>query len=304
MSITKTDFIWMDDKFVPWDDAKTHVLDHSLHYGSAVFEGIRGYKIGERVAIFRLDEHINRLFKSAAALEIEIPYSKEQLKNAVIELVEKNKMDADFYVRPLIWLGSGNLKVLPHNNPTRAMIAVFERDKYFGSDTGIRVKISPIVKPHPNSFPVGVKIVGGYVNSMLAKLDAKKDGFDDAIVLDHRGFVAEGTAGNIFLVKNEKLLTPSLKASIIPGITRDSVIEVARELQIPVEEVDVEVDELYDADEIFLTGTALEIISAIEINGRKIANDEHGNITERIREEYTDIVRGKKEKYNKWLTFI
>ncbi len=304
MAINKTEFIWMDGKFLPWDDAKTHVLDHSLHYGSAVFEGIRGYKIDDRVAIFRIDDHIDRLFKSANALKIKISYNKEQLKEIIIELVKKNRMKNDFYIRPLIWLGSGDLKALPSDNPTRVMIAVFERDKYFGADKELKVKISPYMKPRPESFPSGVKVAGAYVNSMLAQMDAKGDGYDDAIILDHRGLVVEGTAGNIFLVKNNTLLTPSLETGIIPGITRDSIIEMANDLQLNVEETDIKVEQLFSADEVFLTGTALEITSINEIDEKQISNTKTGRISEEIRREYTDIVRGRKNKYSKWLTFI
>lgn len=302
--INKTNFIWIDGNFIPWDEAKTHVLDHSLHYGSAVFEGIKGYKTEDGVAIFRIDNHINRLFDSAAALDIKIPYDKQQLKSAIVELVRKNRLKNDFYIRPLIWLGSGDLKILPTNNPVRSMITVFERSTYYGVEGGVKVKTSPFMKPHPKSLPAGVKIVGAYVLSMLAQIDAKKSNVDDALMIDHNGYVVEGTAGNIFFVKDRKLFTPPLESGIIPGITRDSIMEFCKDLDLEVEEKKVKLKQLSNFDEVFLTGTASEITSILEIDGKKVTNEKSGKVAELIRKEYAEIVRGKKEKYRHWLTFV
>jgi branched-chain amino acid aminotransferase len=303
LSIEKSDYIWLNGMFVPWDEAKTHVLDHGLHYGTGIFEGIRAYETQDgNSAVFRLDEHIERLFKSARILRMVIPYDQKKIKNVIVETVRKNKLK-ECYIRPLVWYGYRELGLRARELPVNAMVAVWGWSKYLEKE-GVNTKISTWMRNHPNSFPSEAKIVGGYINSVLATEEARIAGYDEAILLDNRGFISEGPGENIFIVENEKILTPPPNASILRGITRHTVIVIARELRYTVNEVDINRSRLYNADEAFFTGTAAEITPIYDVDGRKIGSGKTGPITKKIQEKYYAIVRGKNQQYKRWLTYL
>ena len=229
VSMEKSEYIWFNGKFVPWDEAKTHVLDHGLHYGTGVFEGIRAYKTHDgNTAVFRLEEHVERLVKSAKALRMSFPYSREEIKGIIVETIRKNRLE-ECYIRPLAWYGYRELGLRARDLPVNLMVAVWRWEKYLGKE-GVRAKISTWVRNSPNSFPNEAKICGGYVNAVFASEEARNAGYDEAIMLDLRGFIAEGPGENLFIVEKERLLTPPLHVSILPGITRDAVITLAQDL--------------------------------------------------------------------------
>lgn len=303
--IEKTEKIWMDGKFVNWDDAKVHILTHSLHYGLGIFEGIRCYKTNEGPSIFRLDEHINRLFNSAQIFMIKIPFSKIEIKQAVIETIKINKLQ-ECYIRPIVYIGYGAMGLYPKDNPINVAIAVWPWGTYLGEKglkEGIRVKISSFIRNHVNSQMSRGKVCGYYVNSQLAKKEAISCGYDEALLLDTEGYVSEGSGENIFIYRNGILKTTPL-TSILEGITRDSVIQIANDLKIPVVEERFTRDEVYIADEAFLTGTAAEITPIKEVDGRIIGNGTPGAITRKIQKQFFDIVKGKNKKYKFWLTKV
>lgn len=303
--IEKTEKIWMDGKFVNWDDAKVHILTHSLHYGLGIFEGIRCYKTNEGPSIFRLDEHINRLFNSAQIFMIKIPFSKIEIKQAVIETIKINKLQ-ECYIRPIVYIGYGAMGLYPKDNPINVAIAVWPWGTYLGEKglkEGIRVKISSFIRNHVNSQMSRGKVCGYYVNSQLAKKEAISCGYDEALLLDTEGYVSEGSGENIFIYRNGILKTTPL-TSILEGITRDSVIQIANDLKIPVVEERFTRDEVYIADEAFLTGTAAEITPIKEVDGRIIGNGTPGAITRKIQKQFFDIVKGKYKKYKFWLTKV
>lgn len=303
--IEKTEKIWMDGKFVNWDDAKVHILTHSLHYGLGIFEGIRCYKTNEGPSIFRLDEHINRLFNSAQIFMIKIPFSKIEIKQAVIETIKINKLQ-ECYIRPIVYIGYGAMGLYPKDNPINVAIAVWPWGTYLGEKglkEGIRVKISSFIRNHVNSQMSRGKVCGYYVNSQLAKKEAISCGYDEALLLDTEGYVSEGSGENIFIYRNGILKTTPL-TSILEGITRDSVIQIANDLKIPVVEERFTRDEVYIADEVFLTGTAAEITPIKEVDGRIIGNGTPGAITRKIQKQFFDIVKGKNKKYKFWLTKV
>lgn len=298
--------IWFDGKVVPWEQAEVHVLTHTLHYGLGVFEGIRAYKCQDnQPAVFRLTDHINRLFSSAHIAQIVIPFSKKQIRDAIFELLVKNKL-AEGYIRPIVFIGSGIMGVHPGNNPVRVAIAAYPWGAYFGGDgvtRGIKAKISSYTRMNVNSFMTKAKICGNYANSVLAKLEVTALGFDEAIMLDNEGYVAEGSGENLFVVRNGRLKTPPL-TSILEGITRDCIIEIASQEGFEIETERFTRDELYIADEAFLTGTAAEITPLREVDGRKIGSGRPGRITKRLQSRFFDIVRGKDERFFKWLEFV
>ncbi|HEX9666315.1 MAG TPA: branched-chain amino acid transaminase [Thermodesulfobacteriota bacterium] len=298
--------IWFDGKLVPWDQADIHVLTHTLHYGLGVFEGIRAYKCQDnRPAIFRLTEHIDRLFSSAHIAQIAIPFSKKEIRDAIFELLIKNKLQ-EGYIRPIVFIGSGIMGVHPGKNPVRVAIAAYPWGAYFGGDgvtKGIKAKISSYTRMNVNSFMTKAKISGNYANSVLAKLEVTSLGFDEAIMLDNEGYVAEGSGENIFIVRNGRLKTPPL-TSILEGITRNCVIEIAYDEGFEIETERFTRDELYIADEAFLTGTAAEITPLREVDGRKIGNGKPGRITRKLQSRFFDIIRGKDKKFFKWLEFL
>ncbi len=303
--INKTEKIWMDGRLIPWDEAKVHVLTHSLHYGLAVFEGIRAYDTEEGSAIFRLDEHIERLYKSASIFMIDIPYSMEEVKRAVIETVKVNGV-RECYIRPIAYIGYGAMGLYPKGNPINVAIAVWPWGSYLGDEglkNGIRVKTSSFVRGHVNSFMARAKVSGYYVNSQLAKKEAIMNGYDEALLLDADGYVSEGSGENIFIVRKNILKTTPL-TSILEGITRDSIIRLARDEGIDVLESRFTRDELYIADEAFFTGTAAEVTPIREVDGRRIGNGRPGDITKRLQSIFFDIVKGKNKKYRHWLTFV
>jgi len=297
----------MDGKFVPWHDANVHVLTHTLHYGLGVFEGIRCYQTkSKKSAVFRLQEHVNRLFNSAIVLGIEIPFSKKEIHTAILQVVKKNKL-AECYIRPIVFLGHNQMGLNPNGVDVRAAIAAWPWGAYLGDDginNGIRVRISSFTRHHVNITMTRAKACGYYVNSILAKAEAVRDGYDESILLDPQGYVSEGSGENIFLLSKGRLKTPALSCSNLEGITRDSVFDIAKHLKIEIEEGFITRDELYIADEVFLTGTAAEITPVREIDNRTIGNGKRGKITTSIQKMFFEIVRGKHIKFKKWLTEV
>lgn len=300
-----SDKIWMDGRFVNWADATVHVLTHSLHYGLAAFEGIRCYKGTQGSAIFRLDEHVDRLFESAHIGLMAVPYDRKQIKDAIVETVRINKLDA-CYIRPLIYVGYGAMGIYPGENPIRVSIAAWKWGAYLGEEAltkGIRAKISSFTRHHVNVSMTRAKVTGHYVNSILAKCEVKKDGYDEAILLDPEGYVAEGTGENVFLVRRGQIKTTPL-TSILEGITRNSVLQLARETNIPAVEERFTRDALYVADEVFVTGTAAELTPVTEIDGRRIGSGVPGPITKALQKHFFEIVCGEDQAHLSWLTRV
>jgi len=301
----KADKIWMDGKLVPWDQAQVHVLTHSLHYGLGVFEGIRCYKGEKGSAIFRLKEHIARLFASAHIMRMKLPYAPEQLETAVVETVRANRLEA-CYIRPIAFIGAGEMGLYVKENPIQVAIAAWSWGTYLGDEglrNGIRVKVSSYARHHVNISLTRAKVTGYYVNSQLAKQEAKEAGYEEAILLDTEGYVAEGPGENVFIVRKGVLKTTPL-TSVLDGITRDSVLQLAREAAIPVEETRFTRDDLYLADEAFFTGTAAELTPIREVDGRTIGAGKPGPITQRLQERFFSIVRGADPAHRAWLTSI
>jgi len=295
----------MDGKLVPWDQAQVHVLTHSLHYGLGIFEGIRCYKGANGSAIFRLKEHIDRLFASAHVVRMKLPYAPEQLEAAVVETVRANRLDA-CYIRPIAFIGAGEMGLYVQQNPVQVVIAAWPWGTYLGDEglrNGIRVKISSFARHHVNISLTRAKVTGYYVNSQLAKQEAKESGYDEALLLDTEGYVAEGPGENIFIVRKGVLKTTPL-TSVLEGITRDSVLQLAREAKIPVAEERFTRDDLYMADEAFFTGTAAELTPIREVDGRTIGGGKPGPITQQLQERFFSIVRGADPAHRSWLTPI
>jgi branched-chain amino acid aminotransferase len=303
--IKKSDKIWMDGKLVDWDKAQVHVLTHTLHYGLGMFEGIRCYKTDKGSAIFRLDEHVDRLFASAHIFNIEIPYSKKEIRDAIVKTVTVNKLQ-ECYIRPLVYIGYGAMGLYPKGNPISVAIAAWPWGAYLGDegiDKGIRIQVSSFTRHHVNSSMPRAKVCGSYVNSQIAKKEAIAGGFDEALLLDPEGYVSEGSGENIFIVRNGQIKTTPL-TTILEGITRDSIIKIARDNRIPVVEERFTRDEIYIADEAFFTGTAAEVTPIREIDNRKIGTGSRGRITKKLQAIFFDIVKGKNRKYDSWLTRI
>lgn len=303
--IPKTEKIWMDGKFVKWDKATVHILTHTLHYGLGIFEGIRCYETSEGSAIFRLDEHISRLFASAHIFLIDIPYSKKEIKDAIIKTVRVNKIK-ECYIRPLAYIGYGAMGLYPKENPVKVSIAVWSWGTYLGDkglENGIKVKTSSFIRNHVNANMARGKVCGYYVNSQLAKKEAISCGYDEALLLDTEGYVSEGSGENIFIVRNGILKTTPL-TSILDGITRNSIIKIANDEGIKVVEERFTRDEVYIADEAFFTGTAAEVTPIKEVDGRTIGKGIPGEITKTLQSIFFDIVKGKNKKYGSWLTRI
>ncbi|MCX7769522.1 MAG: branched-chain amino acid transaminase [Proteobacteria bacterium] len=297
------DFIWMDGKFVKWQDATVHVLTHTLHYGLGVFEGIRCYEgVDGNSYIFRLKEHIDRLYDSAHICEIKIPFKKEEIIKATKECLRKNKLK-EGYIRPLVFIGDGPMGLYVENYPVRVAIACWAWGAYLGEEglkNGIRAKVSSFTRHHPNVMMTKAKVSGNYVNSILAKKEAKHAGYDEAIMLDPEGYVSEASGENVFIIKNNRIKTTPL-TTILPGITRDSIITIAKELGYEVNEERFTRDELYLADEVFFTGTAAEVTPVREVDDRKIGLGKPGPITLKIQKMFFDIVKGKSKKHKEWL---
>jgi branched-chain amino acid aminotransferase len=297
--------IWMDGSFVDWADAKVHVLTHSLHYGLAAFEGLRCYKGKSGSAIFKLHEHVDRLFESAHIGMMTIPYEKKQVAEAIVETVRINKLEA-CYIRPLVYIGYGAMGVYPGDNPIKLAIAAWKWGSYLGDEAlanGMRACVSSFTRHHVNVSMTRGKISGYYVNSILAKREAKANGYDEAILLDPDGYVSEGTGENIFIVRKGRLKTTSL-TSILEGITRNAVIELASEQGIVVLEERFTRDEMYIADEVFVTGTAAELTPVREIDSRRIGTGKPGPLTSALQKRFFAIVRGEDLSHESWLTRV
>lgn len=295
----------MDGSFVDWADANVHVLTHSLHYGLAAFEGLRCYKGKSGSAIFKLQEHVDRLFESAHIGMMTIPYEKKQVAEAIVETVRINKLDA-CYIRPLVYIGYGAMGVYPGDNPIKLAIAAWKWGSYLGDDAlanGMRACVSSFTRHHVNVSMTRGKISGYYVNSILAKREAKANGYDEAILLDPEGYVSEGTGENIFIVRRGALKTTPL-TSILEGITRNAVIELARAQGIVVLEERFTRDEMYIADEVFVTGTAAELTPVREIDKRRIGTGKPGPVTAALQKQFFAIVRGEEPSHASWLTRV
>jgi branched-chain amino acid aminotransferase len=298
--------IWMDGELVPWRDANVHILTHTLHYGLGVFEGIRCYRTdGGRSAVFRLSEHVRRLLESAHINLLKVPYGEEQIADAILDTLRANRLE-EGYIRPLVYIGSGVMGLNPADNPIRVAVVVWPWGKYLGEEgmeRGIRARVSSFARHHVNAKMTKGKTCGDYVNSILAKREALLDGYDEAILLDSQGFVAEASGENVFLVRGGEVRTPPLQ-TVLEGVTRASVIEIARDKGIPVREVSVTRDELYVADEVFLTGTAAEVTPIREIDHRSIGAGRRGPIAKTLQDAFFAVVRGRDRKYDRWLTYV
>jgi branched-chain amino acid aminotransferase len=304
MAITKVEKIWMNGKWVAWDDAKIHVLAHVAHYASSVFEGIRCYKTKRGPAIFRLDDHLERLMGSAKIYRMELPFTREQIREACLEVIAINDL-GDCYLRPLIYRGYENLGVNPFGSPVEVAVAAFPWGKYLGDDAlskGVAVKISSWWRFAPNTLPALAKASANYMNSQLMKMEALVDGYAEAIALDTRGFVSEGSGQNVFCVLKGELVTPSITSSILGGITRATVIQLAADLGYKVREDVIPREQLYLMDEMFFCGTAVEINPITSVDRIPIGTGEPGPITKALQGAFFGIVRGEQPDRHQWLT--
>lgn len=306
MSMADRDgFIWFNGNLVDWRNAQTHVLTHTLHYGMGVFEGVRAYDTSKGAAIFRLQDHTKRLFNSAKITGMHLPYTQEQINQAHIEVVKANKLSS-CYFRPIAFYGSNKLGVAPDQNDVQVIVAAWPWGAYLGEEgmqRGIRVQISSFTRHHPNITMIKAKANGNYMNSIMANTEATRNGYDEAIMLDANGFVAEGSGENVFIINDGKLYTPALDAAL-DGITRRTVMAIAADMQLTVTEKRITRDEVYCADEVFFTGTAAEVTPIREVDGRTIGCGARGPLTTEIQQRYFDIVHGKNAKYESWLTYI
>jgi branched-chain amino acid aminotransferase len=298
--------IWLDGRFVDWDQAQVHILTHSLHYGLGVFEGIRCYRTADdRSAVFRLPEHVRRLYDSAHINLLDIPYPPEKITEVILESLRQNDL-AEGYIRPLVFLGDGAMGLNPSDNAIRVAVISWAWGKYLGEEgiaRGIRAKVSTFARHHINAKMTNGKTCGDYVNSILAKREALLDGFDEAVMLDTQGFVSECTGENIFVVREGVIRTPPL-ATVLGGITRDTLIRLARDRGMEVLETMLTRDDLYIADEIFLTGTAAEVTPIREVDHRQIGAGKRGPIAEQLQTAFFDVVSGSDDRYEEWLTYL
>jgi branched-chain amino acid aminotransferase len=296
----------MNGDFIPWEKANVHVLTHTLHYGLGVFEGIRCYKTPKGPAVFRLADHISRLENSAKLVGMELPYSVEDLIQAVKQTIKKNEIE-ECYIRPIAFYGYGVMGLNPAGSKVNVAIAVWPWGTYLGEEglkRGIRAKISPWFRIHPRILPPQAKVVANYANSILAKVDALNSGYDEAILLNLDGNIAEGPGENLFIVKEGKLITPPISSGALIGITRDSIIKIAGDEGIDFEERDLKPEELYSADEAFFTGTAAEVTPIREVDGKIIGSGARGPVTERLQRIFFSAVRGEEPKYESWLDYV
>lgn len=303
---SKAEYIWFDGDFVPWESAQVHVLSHVIHYGSSVFEGIRCYKTSEGPAVFRLREHVQRLVYSTKVARIELRFSEEELFQGCLDAVRRNGFEA-CYIRPVVFRGAGGMGVLPRDNPIHVVIATWDWGAYLGHDgieQGVDVMVSTFRKQPPGTLPATVKFGGGYTLSTLAKMEAARLGFAEAVLLDTEGRVAEGTGENIFVVIDGKLLTPPLANSILGGITRRSVMQLAGDHRIPVSEEALTRDMLYMAQEVFFSGTACEITPVKSVDNLPVGKGKRGPITKKLQSDFFDIASGKMPDRHGWLTFV
>ena len=300
--------IWMDGQMVEWRDAKIHVLTHTLHYGCGAFEGVRAYKTQQGTAIFRLQEHTERLINSAKILRMKLPFTQEQLEQAQVEVVRANQLESG-YIRPLTWIGDKKLGVSPKGNTIHVMVAAWTWGAYLGEEglkRGIRVKTSSYTRHHVNITMTQAKAVSNYTNSILANMEATDEGYDEALLLDASGFVSEGAGENIFVIKNGVIYTPDLSAGALNGITRNTVFHIAKDLGLEIVQKRITRDEVYIADEAFFTGTAAEVTPIRELDRIELGKAGYvgtrGPVTEKIQTAFFDIVNGRNPKYAHWLT--
>jgi branched-chain amino acid aminotransferase len=304
MGYTPTDKIWFNGQLVPWSEAKVHVLAHGLQYGTGVFEGMKSYPTDNGPAIFRLDAHLERFYKSAELYDLAIPYSLEALTDASLEVVRVNKLEAA-YLRPVAFFDAGTLSVWTKECPVTVAIAAVPTAKYLANaDDGVKVTVSPIRKFDNSAIPAWAKACGQYINSARAVNDAQRRGFDEALLLNSQGLVAEGSGENLFVVKGGAVITNDKDASILMGVTRASVLEIARDLGIDARVADISVDDVMGADELFFTGTAVEVTAIREVDGRVISGGKPGPVTRRIQDTFNQAVRGQLPQYRQWLSFV
>ena len=298
-------FIWYDGEFVPWRDANTHVLTHTLHYGAGVFEGVRAYQADQGTAIFRLQDHTDRLFNSAKIIDMEIPFNKQEINQAQIDIISKNNLSSG-YMRPMCFYGSEGMGLRADNLKVHCIVAAWEWGSYLGEENmkiGIRVKTSSYSRHHVNVAMCKAKLNGNYINSMLALNEVLRDGYDEALMLDVDGFVAEGSGENVFIVKDDMLFTPEL-TSALDGITRKTIITIAKSLDISVIEKPITRDEVYTAEEAFFTGTAAEVTPIRELDNRIIGEGTRGPVTTKLQRLYFDAANGKSSLSESWLTYV
>lgn len=304
MKIPLAKYLWFDGKYVTKEKALVPITTHAIHYGTSVFEGIRAYWNGENLCIFRLEDHINRFRKSGEYYQIKLEYSDDELSNAIVGLLKKNKIRETCYIRPFYFVGQYGISLnVTLDAPTHTAVYVFPFKDLFDKN-GITAKVVSWKKFSDQSTPTQAKVGGNYLNSIIATQEAKKSGYDEAILLDHRGNLSEAPGENIFLVRNNVIITPGLSSSALDGITRDTVIKITKENGMRVEERDISRSELFISHEIFLTGTAAEITPVISIDGKKIGDGKTGEITKIIMKEYLEIVENKNEKYSSWITEV
>lgn len=306
MPITPTEKIWMDGELVDWDAAKIHILTHSLHYGCGVFEGIRAYPTSSGPGVFRLTDHIVRLFNSAKIFMIDIPFGLEDIIEATKTTVRVNGLD-ECYIRPIVYLGYGEMGLNPLPCPVNVSIAVWPWGAYLGDDgiaNGVRMKISSWQRHDPNAMPPAAKGTGMYINSSMAKIEALKAGYDEAILLSPQGYVSECTGENLFVVRHGRIITPPLSAGALEGITQDSVTTIARDLGYEVEFGHILRSDLYTAEEAFLTGTAAEVVPIASVDDRPVGGGQPGPITRQIQETYHNAVRGQVDRYKDWVEHV
>jgi branched-chain amino acid aminotransferase len=305
-AIPKVESIWMDGKFVPWDSAQVHVTTHCLHYGTGVFEGVRSYETPDGTAVFRLDAHLKRFFNSASLYEIDIPYTQDELHKAVLELVGRNEI-GNGYIRPLAFFGAHSMSVWPKGCPVSVALIAFPRGEYLGKDgieRGVRVMFSSTRRFHSSMIPTAGKACGQYINSVRAVQEAFRKGYDEAILLNADGNVAEGSGENLFIVKDGTVITNDADASILMGITRDAILQIARDLGFPVAIRTMTPDDVLTADEVFFSGTAVEVTPIREVDDKVIGNGRRGPATEKIQSTFFDTVHGKVDRYKNWLSYV
>ena len=302
----KSEKIWRNGNFIEWEEATIHVMSHALHYGTSWFEGIRCYQTGQGSEVFRLSEHVRRLFDSCRIYRTEIPYSESEIQEAILETIRVNRLQ-HCYIRPLVFRGFGELGVNPLKNEIETLIIVWEWGKYLGEEAlenGVDVCVSSWSRAAPNTFPTLAKVGGNYISSALIKMDATLSGFAEGIALDSQGLVSEGSGENVFLVRNQRLFTPPLSSAVLPGITRDAIITLAREQDYEVIEQKIPRESLYIADELFLTGTAAELTPVRSVDGITVGEGRRGPITTQIQQAFFDYVEGKVDDRHSWMTQV
>ncbi|HEU4527351.1 MAG TPA: branched-chain amino acid transaminase [Actinomycetota bacterium] len=306
MPITEVEKIWFDGELVEWHEAKIHVLSHALHYGSGVFEGIRAYETARGPAVWHLDEHLKRLFRSAKLYHMDIPYSMEAITEGVRDVIRANALQA-CYIRPLVIRGYGEMGVNPLNAPVNVIVAVWPWGAYLGEDAleqGVRVKISSWRRNSQNALPASAKATGQYINGVLAKVESLKAGYDEGIMLNEHGFITDGSGENVFVVRDRALTTPPIQAGCLDGITRATVMTLASDLGYQVREENLVRTDLYNADEVFFTGTAAEITPIREVDDRVVGEGHRGPITKELQGAFFAATKGENEKYADWLTYV